>query len=188
MRQLLILAPWIWGCQFYAMALVPDHFTYILWICMHVENWMAIMILYLEFVKLVISTMYHFWNIIILMKITPAMYGKTYCAFRHMAWATALGNWLSVMIRMIVYYTTHVVKSIIMVSCMYILQYCTLHSEGNKIVFYYYKTSGKVQWKNVPSINCHHKCVYCQTRGLFGRGYKGVLVMCTCVGPRILND
>ena len=27
LRQLLILAPWIWGGQFYVMALVPDRFT-----------------------------------------------------------------------------------------------------------------------------------------------------------------
>ncbi len=30
LRQLLILAPWIWGDHFYAMALVPYHFSFIL--------------------------------------------------------------------------------------------------------------------------------------------------------------
>ena len=39
-----------------------------------------------------------------LMKITPAMYGKTYCSCITMAWGTALGNVLSVMIHMIVYF------------------------------------------------------------------------------------
>ena len=62
LRPLLILDPWIWGGHFCAMDLVPDRFTLILWICMHMENWMVIMILYLEFAKRVISTMFHFWN------------------------------------------------------------------------------------------------------------------------------
>ena len=121
LRPLLILAPWIWGGHFCAMDLVPDRFTLILWICMHVENWMVIMILYLEFAKRVISTMFHFWNMF-LTKITPAMYGKTYCAFRQMAWATALGNWLLVMNRMIVYYY----------AC------CWKHFNGLMYIFYYF--------------------------------------------------
>ena len=66
------IAPWICGGHFYAMALVPDRFTFILWICMHVEKWTVTMILYLEFAKRVISTMFHFLNMFST-NITPAM-------------------------------------------------------------------------------------------------------------------
>ena len=53
LRQLLILAPWIWGGRFYAMALVPDCFAYIF------MNMHACGKLY-DHNDLGISIMYHF--------------------------------------------------------------------------------------------------------------------------------
>ena len=60
----------------------------------------------------------------VLMTITPAMYGKTYCACLTMAWATTLWSIWSCT-------SKHFAESILVVSCpMYIFHHCTLRSEG----------------------------------------------------------